>query len=276
MSTSQRKSIKLDVHSHKGIMIGYGGGTNQYRIWDFTRKDIVISRDVVFFEGKPIEQTPAAYIEETRHDPITVLPETPIIHDSITVLPRPPRPQRIPTPALTEPDYPSDSDDEEPVDSQILLQESSTATQKTSARSNKGTFTSTKFADEDFDKGKRAHVANMARNTDPNDEEEPATIYEAINHPTRGEQWEKAIRDEVKSLIKNHTWDYAPRPRGRQVVSNKFVFKHKKNEIGQIVRLKARLVVRGFSRIHSVDYLDTYAPVVKLTSIRILLAIAAI
>ena len=268
----KEKRIKLDVHSHKGIMIGYGGGTNQYRIWDLTRKDIVVSRDVVFIDGKPIEQTPAAYIEETRHDPIT---ETPT-HDSITVLPGPPRARQIPTPAPTEPDYPSDSDDEEPVDPQILLQESSAATQKTSARSNKGTFTSTKFADEDFDKGKRAHVAKMARNTDPNDEEEPATIYEAINHPTRGKQWEKAIRDEVNSLIKNHTWDYAPRPHSRQVVSNKFVLKHKKNEIGQIVRLKARLVARGFSQIYGVDYLDTYAPVVKLASIRILLAIAAI
>jgi len=166
---SKEKRIKLDVHSHKGIMIRYGG-TNQYRIWDLTKKDIVVSQDVVFIEGKLIEQTPAAYIEETRHDPITVTP----IYDSITVLPGPPGPQRqLATPALTEPDYlASDSDDElEPVDPQILLQEPSAATQKTFAQSNKGTFTLTKFADEDFDKGKRAHVAKMARNTDPNDEE---------------------------------------------------------------------------------------------------------
>jgi|SRR5579862_4602875 len=116
----------------------------------------------------------------------------------------------------------------------------------------------------------------MAGNIDPNDEEEPTTLQEAINHPTRGKQWEKLVRDELNPLIKNESWDYVGRPRNRQVVNCKFIFKHKKNEIAQIVRLKARLVARGFSQIYGVDYLDTYAPVVKLASIRILLAIAAI
>src|SRR5277367_3916835 len=71
---AKEKRMKLDTHSHKGIMIGYGG-TNQYRIWDLTRNDAVVSRDVVFIEGKAIEQTPPAYIEEPK-----------VIHDSIEVL----------------------------------------------------------------------------------------------------------------------------------------------------------------------------------------------
>ena len=80
----------------------------------------------------------------------------------------------------------------------------------------------------------------------------------------------------MNSLLKNHTWDLVPRPKNRQIVTNKIILKHKKNEMGQITRLKARLVARRFSQIYGVDYLDTYAPVVKLASIRILLAIAAI
>src|SRR5579859_4533286 len=119
-------------------------------------------------------------------------------------------------------------------------------------------------------------MAKIARNIDSNDEDEPATVQEAINHPTRGKQWEKAIRDEYESLIKNNTWDLVPRPRDRQIVTNKFAFRHKKDERARIIRLKARLVARGFSQIYRVDYLDTYAPVVKLASIRILLATAAI
>jgi Reverse transcriptase (RNA-dependent DNA polymerase)/gag-polypeptide of LTR copia-type/Integrase core domain/GAG-pre-integrase domain/Domain of unknown function (DUF4219) len=283
----KEKRIKLDTHSHKGILVGYGG-TNQYKVWDLTRKDVVVSRDVVFIEGKPISQTPAILEEAPR-----------IIHDSITVLPGPPpeieEPQQMPTPPASEhPD--SEDPEEEPeelVDPQILMQESrttdklqgpaigpatggTTSTQRASARSNKGILTSTKFADENFDKAPRVRMAKLARNIDPNDEDEPRTVQEAINHPTRGKQWEKAIRDEYNSLIKNHTWDLVRRPPRRMIVTNKFAFKHKKNEIARIVRLKARLVARGFSQIYGIDYLDTYAPVVKLASIRILLAIAAI
>src|SRR5277367_2092106 len=119
-------------------------------------------------------------------------------------------------------------------------------------------------------------MAKIARNIDPNDEDKLGTVQEAINHPTHGKQWEKAIQEEVNSLIKNHTWDLISHPRNRQVVINKFAFKYKKDEQARIVRLKARLVARGFSQIYGVDYLDTYAPIVKLASIRILHAIAAI
>ena len=285
----KEKRVKLDTHSHKGIMIGYGGGTNQYKIWDLTRKDIVIARDVVFVEGKPIELTPAAFIEEPK-----------VIHDSIMVLPGPgpetetEEPKWIPTPPPTERSESTPGDDQEPqlVDPQILLQEAASKTRderiggassdgvapsvRTSGRSGKGTFTTKKFTEEDFSKPEKIRMAKIARNIDPNDEDEPVTVGEAVSHPTRGKQWEKAIRDEYESLIKNHTWDLVQRPQNRQVVSNKFAFKHKKDEQAIIVRLKARLVARGFSQIYGIDYLDTYAPVVKLASIRILLAIAAI
>src|SRR5271155_870506 len=106
----KEKRMKLDTHSHKGIMIGYGG-TNQYRIWDLTRNDAVVSRDVVFIEGKAIEQTPPAYIEEPK-----------VIHDSIEVLQGPPEvkePQQEPTPLPSE--HP-ETQELELVDPQILLQ----------------------------------------------------------------------------------------------------------------------------------------------------------
>jgi hypothetical protein len=152
----------------------------------------------------------------------------------------------------------------------------STSTQRGSGRTSKGIFITKKFTEEDFDKPPRVRMANIAQNIDPNDEDELATVQEAINHPTHGKQWEKAIQEEVNSLIKNHTWDLIPHPRNRQVVINKFAFKHKKDEQARIVRLKATLVARQFSQIYGVDYLDTYAPVVKLASIKILLTITAI
>jgi hypothetical protein len=79
----KEKRTKLATYSHKGIMIGYGGGTNQYKVWDLTRKDIVVSRDVTFIEGKPIEQTPATYVEEPmiHQDPTTDMSLGPLTDD---------------------------------------------------------------------------------------------------------------------------------------------------------------------------------------------------
>src|SRR5213075_632005 len=102
------------------------------------------------------------------------------------------------------------------------------------------------------------------------------TMQEALDHPTHGRQWEQAFKEEYDSLMKNQTWELVPRPKDRNVVTNKWALHHKRNQQGKIVRLKARLVARGFSQIYGIDYLDTYAPVVKLATIRILFAIAAI
>jgi len=276
----KEKWIKLDTHSNKGILLGYGG-TNQYKVWDLTRKDVTVSRDVRFVEGTPTEGTMAEGTP-TGGTMAEVAPMAPslepprIMHDSITVLPGPPRQEALPPPEEVQAEE-TDTDEPEQIDLQVLLQGPSTEVpgRRVSSRTNKGILTSTRFGEEQFSEG-RAHTAKVARQKDPNDEAEPATIHDAMKHPTRGDQWEKAIRAEYDSLMKNNTWVLVPRPQNRRVVTCKWALKHKRDAMNRIVRLKARLVARGFSQIYGIDYLDTYASVVKLASIRILLAIAAI
>ena len=89
-------------------------------------------------------------------------------------------------------------------------------------------------------------------------------------------QWEQAILDEYNSLVKNKTWMLMTLPVSRKAISCKWVFKHKMDENGDVVRFKARLVARGFSQVYGIDYMDTFAPVAKLASLRILLVIAAV
>src|SRR5271170_1564438 len=107
-------------------------------------------------------------------------------------------------------------------------------------------------------------MAKLARNMNPNDEDEPATVKKVINHLTREKQWKKVIKDEYYSFIKNYIWDLVLHSQNRQVITNKFAFKYKKDERARIIRLKARLMARGFNQIYGIDYLDTYAPIVKL------------
>ena len=80
---------------------------------------------------------------------------------------------------------------------------------------------------------------------------------------------------EFESLTKNKTWELVALSRGRKAISNKWVFKVKETAEGLIERYKARLVEKGFLQKYGVDFEETLAPVVKFTSIRMILSFAA-
>lgn len=87
-------------------------------------------------------------------------------------------------------------------------------------------------------------------------------------------KWEAAIKAELASLEANGTWKIVERPYNANVVSSKWVLRIKKNAAGEIDKYKARLVARGFTQIHGVDYTETYAPVARLSTFRYLIALA--
>jgi len=107
---------------------------------------------------------------------------------------------------------------------------------------------------------------------------EPETFEEAVNDPVHGAAWREAIKSEFDSLAKNQTFTVIKRmscPAGRKLVTCKWCFEFKRDVNGKISRYKARLVARGFSQRPGIDYFETFAPVAKFTTLRILLMLAA-
>ena len=104
--------------------------------------------------------------------------------------------------------------------------------------------------------------------------QDPWTYHEAINR-VDGLKWKEAMNEEINQLEKRNTWKWVPLPNNRNPISSKWVYKIKENADGSIDRYKARLVARGFTQEYGIDYNETFAPVVRSTTKRIMMAIAA-
>jgi len=101
---------------------------------------------------------------------------------------------------------------------------------------------------------------------------EPKTLSEAKDS-MEWLEWDKAIQAELTQLIKMGTWEMTPLPTERKAIGNRWVFAKKYNKDGSLAKYKARLVAKGYSQVPGMDYTDTFSPVVRLETIRVLFAL---
>jgi hypothetical protein len=80
--------------------------------------------------------------------------------------------------------------------------------------------------------------------------------------------------EELDQIEKNDNWELVPRPKNKNVIGTKWVFRNKLNEDGQVTRNKARLVCKGYAQIEGIDFEETYALVSRMEAIHLLLAYA--
>lgn len=99
---------------------------------------------------------------------------------------------------------------------------------------------------------------------------EPSNVRQAMQHP----HWRQAISEEFNALIRNGTWSLVPPPKNKNIVDCKWLFRIKRNPDGTIDRYKARLVAKGFTQCPGVDFKETFAPVVRPQTIKLILTIA--
>ena len=97
----------------------------------------------------------------------------------------------------------------------------------------------------------------------------PTKVEEA-----QDEKWVEAMHDELLQFQRNDVWTLVPRPEGEHIIDTKWIFRNKIDEEGNVICNKAHLVAQGYSQMEGVDYDETFAPVARMKSIKILLALA--
>ncbi|KAL4283202.1 hypothetical protein GQ457_16G007940 [Hibiscus cannabinus] len=101
---------------------------------------------------------------------------------------------------------------------------------------------------------------------------EPVFYHQAVKYP----EWRDAMTEELQAMESHHTWSVVSLPPGKQAIDCKWVYRIKRKADGSIDRYKARLVAKGFTQIEGIDYTNTFSPVAKMTSFKLLLALATV
>ena len=103
---------------------------------------------------------------------------------------------------------------------------------------------------------------------------DPATFREAVTR-SDAPHWIEAMKDEFKNLSDQNAWQLTDLPPGKNCIGSKWVYRIKKDSQGNFEKYRARIVARGFSQVFGIDFDKTFAPVIRIESVRHLLAIAA-
>jgi histone deacetylase 1/2 len=286
---------KLSFRSKECVFIGYSGHHKGYKCLDVATGRVYISRDVIFDESvfpfsrlnpseKPIVYTyeslldlgstafctndridvqlpvvfpaagtapidaRAAHVDQApRHDGPHVEPIGPTTDDSAHADPAADTPPASPAPSSTT------SSLVVPVppapDRVHQMQTRLRAGKSVPKRRTDGTVT---------------YTAARASDT------EPTSVSAALLNP----KWKEAMDAEFSALQRNQTWRLVPAQKGLNIIDSRWVYKVKRKPDGSVDRFKARLVAKGFKQRHGIDYDDTYSPVIKPTTIRVILSLA--
>ncbi|KAL0335785.1 UNVERIFIED_CONTAM: Retrovirus-related Pol polyprotein from transposon RE2 [Sesamum radiatum] len=140
--------------------------------------------------------------------------------------------------------------------------------------------TSTSLTHEESDEPRRSKRARVVKNfrSDPityNIEDDPIPFGNAMAS-VEAKQWKEAVKSDMDSIVSNGTWVLVDFPPGCTTIGCKWIFKKKLNTDGFVDKFKARLVAKGFKQKEGIDYFDTYSPVARLTTIRVLIALASV
>ncbi|KAJ0909110.1 putative RNA-directed DNA polymerase [Helianthus annuus] len=308
-STILNNSDKLSFNAEKCVLIGYSNTKKGYKLWSLDNKKEFYSRDVKFYENvfpfksnKTVNQD-VSLTENLNHlnffDIVEVLTTKPVVPNDeegsnqtheVTGENQQPIPSTSASPSSADHQHSvvgiesSSSDESGRAEEASISHDDFNPSEGTSPsvrRSTRKVVVPKKF--ENFVLNSKAKYSldkvvsysclssdNLAFTTSLNKVVEPSSYEEAASNP----KWVEAMNKEMEALFRNHTWVLADLPKDRKAIGCKWVFRVKYKSNGEVERYKARLVAKGFNQREGLDFGETFSPVVKMVTIRTVVALA--
>ncbi|KAM1198763.1 hypothetical protein FF2_010062 [Malus domestica] len=238
-----QKIHKLEETGEKGVFVGYGNCEKGYRIFNLRTQKVELSRSVIFdekviwdWETNESVQVPSPWNDERSSRISEFDPDS---SDS---------PQSMQSPLRSQ----------STEDLQVSQEPGSLGSPVPISGSYDHTPQKWKSLSEVYAQCNMSII-------------EPEDFSEAV----KDDAWKKAMTEEILMIEKNSTWELVDRPSSKPVVGVKWVYKTKLNLDGSIQKHKARLVAKGYTQKPGIDFIETFAPVARLDTIRTLIALAA-
>lgn len=258
---------KLDDRSKEVVYLGSEPGTKAYRLFDPIQKKLYVSRDVYFCENKKYNWAQALQHLEIGSGPEWVQFEIHIDEEigylNSQNVPGDPKPQQPHMQSeLDQTHFDTQIDetggDNDPVNTEDPDDIENEADVR---RSTRQTTLPKKFNDYVMLQSGECYLIN----------DEPTNFEEARHNS----DWKKAMHSEMVSIEENDTWELTELPPGQKAIGLKWIFNIKRDANGEVTKYKARLVAKGYVQEPGVDFEEVFAPVARLETIRLILALAA-
>lgn len=245
---------KIDAKSVKCVFLGYSESQKGYRCYDWERKRLRISRNVIFFENMPYFKSSLSYPESDIDSsiPLSAFPND--VPDIITYQRR----AKLPPPMA----QPSQTRDLDPGN----VESSGTPVLPVPPSPPPHNFVPRRSSRVSKQPDRFTFLSSLDHLSIPSSYKQAAETRE----------WSHAMQEELDALIKNNTWELVPRPANQPIVGCKWVYTVKLRPDGSLERHKARLVAQGYKQKYGIDYGETFAPVAKMTTVRTLIAVSAV
>ncbi|PKU73457.1 Retrovirus-related Pol polyprotein from transposon TNT 1-94 [Dendrobium catenatum] len=250
---------KFQPRSQDCLFLGYSSSQKGYRCYNLQTHKIHISRHVVFHEKHfPYQpQTTISPHSITNSSPLLLIPIS-TISTTTNSPPVPPAPHHS------------------PITSSPHISSTSSSSPFSTSSSNTDQIPSTPLPLPPHQMQTRSKTGNLKPkvifdlSTTTTPLPTPSTFAEANKHS----HWRAAMSNEFLALQKQSTWSLTPPPANSPVLGCKWLFKVKLPSSGQAPTYKARLVAQGFAQEYGINYKETFSPVAKMATVRILITIA--